>query len=278
MNYLSLEGVHKQFGKKIALNNVNCTFNTGITALLGPNGAGKSTMMNLLCTLLRADRGKILYNGLSIYQSRGSYLEKLSVQFQLQPMYKGDTALEYLHFCGALKGLSPSEIDVQGKQLLQQFGLSDTGKKKIGAFSGGMKQRLGLCGTFLGNPGIILLDEPSAGLDIYEREELKRFLCGIKQDRIIVVSTHIVSDIENIADHIVLLRDGQVFASDTQEALVQNIAGKIWEIPCDTEAAQSAYYSDGKCYCYSVERPCEEARSKKAGLTDVYFSCVKARR
>ncbi len=218
MAVLEIKSVSKYFKKKKALDKVSCSFSNGITALLGPNGAGKSTLMNIMCTLLRANEGEVLYEGKNILELKQDYLEKLSMLFQNQPMYKNYTSEEYLKFCGSLKGLSEEEIAEQGDFYLKYFGIEDTRRKKIATFSGGMRQRLALCGTFLGNPEIIFLDEPSAGLDIYERKELKKLLCGLKKQSIIILSTHIVSDVEDIADHVVLLKNGQVqFEGDMKE-------------------------------------------------------------
>ena len=277
MQGLVLQDISKRFGKKQALRGVSCKVGCGITALLGPNGAGKTTLMNIICTLLKADTGKVTYNGQDIREQKTAYLEKLSVQFQNQPMYKSDTAIEYLDFCAALKGIPQKKAQEQGQALLEQFGITDTGKKRIAAFSGGMRQRLALCGTFLGNPELILLDEPSAGLDIYEREELKRYLCELKKDRLIIISTHIVSDIENIADNIILLSNGSIHASGTQQALIQAIQGKIWQVPDSAEVKEKTYHSDGKRLCYSTQKPCPEAINKQADLTDVYFTCANLR-
>lgn len=277
MAQLEVRNISKRFGKKQALADVSYTFSSGITALLGPNGAGKSTLMNIICTLLSADSGNVCYEGADVLGMKKAYLQKLSVQFQIQPMYRSDNAMEYLHFCGALKGVAGEQVEQEGAELLRRFGIADTGKKKIGTFSGGMRQRLALCGTFLGTPEIILLDEPSAGLDIYEREELKRYLCELKKDRIIIVSTHIVSDIENIADDILLLSEGKIHRSGTQQELIGQINGKIWQVPEDADITGQSYYSDGKRLTVSDAAPCAGAIPKDADLTDVYFGCVKAR-
>lgn len=274
---LKLESVSKRFKKVRALKNVSCEFNSGITALLGPNGAGKSTMMNIICTLLKQDAGTVSYNGQEIRKLGKLYLEKLSVQFQNQPMYKGDTAMEHMTFCGALKGLDPKLVKQQALELLKQFGIADTGRKPISSFSGGMRQRLALASTFLGDPQIILLDEPSAGLDIYEREVLKHYLCELKKNRIIIVSTHIVSDVENIADDIVLLSEGKLYAQGSQQLLISKLEGKVWSVPEEMPVAVNTYYSNGQRICHSNTCPCEGAMEKSADLTDVYFGCVKAR-
>lgn len=276
MNQLIVERISKSFKKKKALSDVSCQFDVGLTALLGPNGAGKSTLMNIVCTLLEPDTGTVYYRGQEVKKTQAEFLGDLSVQFQNQPMYRNDTAMEYLRFCGALKELPPSQIEAEGRELLERFGLADTGKKKIAAFSGGMRQRLALCSAFLGAPKVILLDEPTAGLDIYEREALKRYLCELKKDRIIVVSTHIVSDVENIADKVILLNEGQIRADGTQIELIGELEGRVWELPSDTDVGGS-YFSDGKQLMITDTAPCQAAVLKQPDLTDVYFSQVKGR-
>lgn len=276
MNQLTVERISKSFKKKKALSEVSCQFDVGLTALLGPNGAGKSTLMNIVCTLLEPDSGAIYYCGQEVKKAKSEFLGELSVQFQNQPMYRNDTAMEYLKFCGALKELPASQVEAEGRELLERFGLSDTGKKKISAFSGGMRQRLALCSTFLGAPKVILLDEPTAGLDIYEREALKRYLCELKKDRIIVVSTHIVSDVENIADKVILLNEGQIRADGTQIELIGELEGRVWELPADVDLSGS-YFSDGKQLMIADTAPCTGAVLKRPDLTDVYFSQVKGR-
>ncbi len=276
MNQLIVERISKSFKKKKALSDVSCQFDVGLTALLGPNGAGKSTLMNIVCTLLEPDTGTVYYRGQEVKKTKAEFLGDLSVQFQNQPMYRNDTAMEYLRFCGALKELPPSQIEAEGRELLERFGLAYTGKKKIAAFSGGMRQRLALCSAFLGAPKVILLDEPTAGLDIYEREALKRYLCELKKDRIIVVSTHIVSDVENIADKVILLNEGQIRADGTQIELIGELEGRVWELPSDTDVGGS-YFSDGKQLMITDTAPCQAAVLKQPDLTDVYFSQVKGR-
>ena len=279
MATLTVNDITKKFKKKVALDDVSCSFSNGITALLGPNGAGKSTLMNIMCTLLSADSGTVSYKGKNICELDEEYLGKIAIQFQNQPMYKNYMAEEYLEFCGALKGIDKRKIAEQSEELLKFFGLEADKKKKIATFSGGMKQRLALCGTFLGNPEIVMLDEPSAGLDIYEREELKNLLCELKKNCIIIVSTHIVSDIENIADRIVLLNEGKIQSTGTQQELIENIQEKVWELPNDFADGDlyHTYRSNGKLLCISEEKPHAEAKAKQADMTDVYFSCITTR-
>lgn len=275
-NLLTLQNVSMRFKKKYVLNDITAQIGQGITALLGPNGAGKSTIINLCASLYRPTSGEVLYNNESIHALGDNYRQHLSVLFQTQPMYKNDTAMEYLEFYGGLKNIGKDRIHAQGQQLLQTFGLADTEKKRINAFSGGMRQRLALCGAFLANPQILLLDEPSAGLDIQERELLKQHLCQIKHDRIILISTHIVSDIENIADQILILDQGKLIASGTQPSLVSNIEGNVWEIPTDTDI-ESSYYHDGKKYCCQHAYPGIGAKQETPNLTHAYLHTLKSR-
>lgn len=279
MTELQLEKVSKRYGKKLALQDFSFTFSPGITALLGANGAGKSTLINIMSGLLQADEGTVRCNGTDIRELKESYLAKISPLFQSQPMFKSYTAEEYLAFCGSLKGMSAGDAARQGRELLEQFGILENRKKKIASFSGGMRQRLALCGAFLGDPEILFLDEPSVGLDIYEREELKSYLCGLKNRRIILISTHIVPDVENIADCILLMKAGRLFETGTQEELVQALEGKVWEVPAKAELPAEAglYHSDGKTLCFSDGQPCPEARLKQPDLTDVYFRSLTGR-
>lgn len=279
MQCLEIKEISKSYHKKQALCAVSAMIRPGITALLGPNGAGKSTLLHIISTLLPPTSGEVLYGGQNISALKDTYLAKLSVQFQNQPMYKNYTAEEYLVFCSALKGLPKETAAAQGQQLLEYFGMADSRKKKIGTCSGGMRQRLALCGTFLGSPEIILLDEPSAGLDIYEREALKSYLCSLKEKAIVLVSTHIVSDIENIADQILLLNAGQIHAHGTQAELIRQVEGHIWALPEDADPpiGLPIYHTDGKRLCFSAEQPAGGAIRKQADLTDVYFSCVAVR-
>ena len=283
MNTLTLHQISRQFGKKTALQDVSCTLTPGITALLGANGAGKSTLIHILSTLLPESQGAVEWNGPDaggeIRRLGNAYLRHLSVLFQSQPMFRSYTAEEYLTFCGSLRGLDRRQVVEQGQALLQQFGLLDVYRKKIGAYSGGMRQRLALCGAFLGDPDILLLDEPSAGLDIYEREELKNYLCSLKKDRIILISTHIVPDVENITDRVLLLHEGRLQAEGTQAELIARLEGTVWELPAEAAVPESLplYHSNGKRICFSPAAPCPQAVQKTPDLTDVYFQCITGR-
>lgn len=274
MNTLVLQGISKNYGKKTALYPTDISFESGIYAILGPNGAGKSTMMNMICGLSQPTSGSITYNGEPIQKLKEKYREKVSMLFQHQPMYPNYTAMEYLEFMGYLKGMDIKQARKQGDELLIQFGLPDQHNKKIRTFSGGMKQRLALAGTLLGDPEIMILDEPSVGLDPKEREALKRTLAKMRKDHLILISTHIVSDVDRIADHTVLLQNGHVIQNEETAVLIKQYEGKIWEVPDEDLSLvpeSACYFENGTLRTYSEQAPTSHAISVAATLEDVFF-------
>ncbi len=278
MENLALHGVSKNYGKKTALFPSDVTFESGIYAILGPNGAGKSTMMNMICGLCLPTTGEIRYDDKPIAQLGEAYREKVSMLFQHQPLYPNYTAMEYLTFMGHLKGLPRSQSKEEGDALLIKFGLPDQHNKKIRTFSGGMKQRLALAGTLLGDPKIIILDEPSVGLDPREREALKRTLAGLREDHLILISTHIVSDVDRLADHTMLLQKGNILRNQDTASLIGEFQGKIWQIPEEEQnllPESACYYENGSLRSYGEERPTPGAVPVQATLQDVYFCLVE---
>lgn len=273
---LSIKNISKTYGKKVVLDDVSHQFGKGITALLGPNGAGKSTLMNIISTIVSADNGCVIYDDEIVNGKSKEYFKNLSVQFQNHPMNKVYNSDEYLEFCGILKNMSHKAIREQGSELLRYFGMEEYRKKKIGALSGGMKQRLALCGTFLGDPKVVLLDEPSVGLDIYEREELKSYLYDIKENRTIIISTHIVSDVENICDELLFVGQGKLLLNGKQKELISQLQGKVWDVSDCVSIGEikNKYRSSGKSIVISDTCPCEGAVEKCPDLTDVYFGTM----
>ncbi len=278
MGVLNLQGVSKNYGKKTALHPADISFESGIYAILGPNGAGKSTMMNMICGLSVPSSGVITYDGVPIQKLKDFYRGKVSMLFQHQPLYPNYTAMEYLIFMGHLKGLPKEKSREEGENLLIQFGLPDQYNKKIRTFSGGMKQRLALAGTLLGDPEIIILDEPSVGLDPKERESLKRTLAKMRHNHLILISTHIVSDVDRIADHTLLLKDGHIIHNRETAHLIDMFKGKIWEIPEEEQhllSPDSFYFENGTLRMYAEAVPTEHAIPAAATLQDVYFCCME---
>lgn len=221
MNELELKNVTKKYGQKTALDNVSITFKTGINALLGPNGSGKSTMMNIIADLISANSGSVFWNGTEISKLGANFREILGFMPQNTALYKRFSAADNLRYFGKLKGMSEKEIEEIIPKLLQKVNLSDCEKKKFGGFSGGMKQRLGIAVTIMNSPKLVIFDEPTAGLDPKERVRFREILFELSRDAVVIMSTHIVSDVEMLADNIVMLKSGKICECGTPEELQQ---------------------------------------------------------
>ena len=219
MNELVLKNITKKYGSKTALDDVSITFKTGINALLGPNGSGKSTMMNIIADLISANSGSVLWNGTETSKLGADFREILGFMPQSAELYKRFTAADNLRYFGKLKGMSPKDVEDKIPELLEKVNLSDCVKKKFGGFSGGMKQRLGIAVTIMNSPKLVIFDEPTAGLDPKERVRFRDILGEISKDAVVIMSTHIVSDVEMLADNIVMLRSGKVCENGTPEEL-----------------------------------------------------------
>ena len=226
---LEICNVKKQYKDKCAVNGVNLLLTPGVWGLLGANGAGKSTLMNLLTDNVKRDSGEILYDGKEILKMGGSYLEKVGYMPQQQGFYESFSARMFLVYMAELKGLRKKEAKKQIENLLEIVHLSHVADKKIGGFSGGMKQRVLLAQALLGDPKLLILDEPTAGLDPKERVNLRNYIHQLSQNKIILLATHVVSDVESIADRILIMKAGELVADDTPEHLVRAVDGNNLE-------------------------------------------------
>ena len=274
MSILKIENLSKQYGKKQALNKISCKFTTGINALLGPNGAGKTTIMNCVSGVIPKTSGNITYDGKDVFSMGAEYRTKLSFQFQSQPFYPSYTAHDFLEFSALLKGMNKSEIESEIKRVLSLVNLSENEYEKIKSFSGGMKQRLAIAQTILNSPKILIFDEPSAGLDPFEREQFKRIMMKMKNKSIIIISTHIVSDIDTICDNLVILNKGSVVANDEPEVLCNKIQGMVWNVPKEDVPLlpyEKIYFEDTKSKTISITKPTEHAVLCEPTLNDLYF-------
>ncbi|MCM1061551.1 MAG: ABC transporter ATP-binding protein [Eubacterium sp.] len=241
MNTLCLENISKHYGEKRALNGLDVTFENGVYGLLGPNGAGKSTLMNIITQNLDCDKGgKILWNGGDAVKMGGDFRSVIGFMPQQQELYPTFTAARFLGYIAALKGIPPKEIDGEITRVLELVELSDCANKKIGGFSGGMKQRVLIAQALLGDPKLIILDEPTAGLDPKQRVIIRRLVSSLAKERIIIISTHIVSDIESIVDKIIFIKDGEIIDSGSVGELVSKVISEEKNL----ENLYMEYYGD----------------------------------
>ncbi len=225
MHRLELQTLNKHYGKKHALKDFSFTFENGVYGLLGPNGAGKSTLMHLITDNLKPDKdgGQVLWDGIPVQKLGKDYRVHLGFMPQQQELYATMTAQNFLGYLSALKGISKKSAKMEVQNALEQVELVEVAHKKIGGFSGGMKQRLLIAQTLLGNPDLIVMDEPTAGLDPKQRVIIRNLTDKLGQDKIILISTHIISDIETIADQILLIRDGKLLTHGTVPELIGRV-------------------------------------------------------
>ncbi len=222
---LRLENITKQYNDKRALDNVSLTLTQGIYGLLGPNGAGKSTMMNIITGNLNPTSGKILWEGKEIKQLGAFYRGLLGYAPQQQGLYDTFSGKRFLSYMATLKDIPKKEIKGEIERVLAYVNLTEVAGRSIGTYSGGMKQRILIAQAILGNPKLIILDEPTAGLDPKERVRIREKIKDISEDKIIIVSTHVVSDIQSIAKEIILLKSGNIVDRDTVPALCEKYHG-----------------------------------------------------
>ena len=227
---LAAENLGKKFGSFHAVKDISFTFTEGICGLIGPNGSGKTTLMRMLVDILRPTSGRVLFNGTDIAILDERYRDALGYLPQHFGMYRNFSAEKFLYYMAALKGLPTEQARKKTDELLELLNLKDVKKKQIGAFSGGMKQRLGIAQALLNNPRVLILDEPTAGLDPNERIRFRNLITQLSGDRIVLLSTHIVADVENTATQVIFMKEGSILKSGTRDALVKELEGKVWSV------------------------------------------------
>lgn len=232
---LEIKNLSKRYGDKVALDDFSITLESGIYGLLGENGAGKSTLMNLITDNIKRDEGEILIQGKDILKYGDSFRSLVGYMCQQQGEFPDFSAYSFLMYMAELKGIAKREAREQSIQLLEKLNLSQVADKRVNGFSGGMKQRVMLAQALLGNPKILLLDEPTAGLDPRERIRIRNLISELSKNKIILLATHVVSDVACIADKILLMRQGELVTQGTAIELIDSIQNKVWERTCRKE-------------------------------------------
>ena len=287
---LSIDGISKSYGKNRALSDFTVTLEPGIYALLGPNGSGKSTLMNILTDNLTADNGTITYadgDGVmrDVRRMGVEFRGKLGFMPQYPGLYPNFTVERFLYYMATLKGMSKADAKRQIPELLCSVELDDVPGRRIGALSGGMKQRLALTQAVLGSPSILILDEPTAGLDPKQRILIRNYISKISFDKIVLIATHVVPDIEYIARDVIMLKKGVIVDNAPPHELTKKIDGKVWIAPCaegDVTAMQLKFRvtnisrdeetGEVLLRIISDSRPSVSARTVSPSLEDYYLS------
>jgi ABC-type multidrug transport system ATPase subunit len=226
---LVVKDVSKQYGTFSALENVNLEFSNGVYGLLAPNGAGKTTLLKMLVTLISPSHGEILYNGTNIIDMDEEYRDIIGYLPQQFGYYKNYSPKQYLMYLAALKGLDKKYALEKITELLKKVALLDVMNKKMRKFSGGMIQRVGIAQALLNDPKILILDEPTAGLDPKERARFRQILTGLARENLVIISTHIVSDIESIANEVIMIKNQRLLYKDSVENICKTLDGHVYE-------------------------------------------------
>lgn len=279
---LRLDRLTKQYKQKLAVDRIDLELKCGVYGLLGANGAGKTTLMRMICDIQEPTSGEIFCNGQNIRDMGEEYRDLLGYLPQNFGYYPEFTAYKFLLYIASLKGLGKEQAAVRALYLLDMVGLADQKKQKIKTFSGGMKQRLGIAQAMLNEPQILILDEPTAGLDPKERVRFRNLISSFSKDKIVLLSTHIVSDVEYIADEILVMKDGRLIHRGAPEVVTQEAKGRVWECKVDSKDADRyvEQYNVGNLKnagdqtilrIISDTKPCEGAIEAAPTLEDLYL-------
>lgn len=279
---LIFRDLKKSYGKKCALNGVSMTLTPGIYGLLGPNGAGKSTLMNILTGNLEQSGGQILFDGKDIRALGRAFRGRVGYCPQQEAFYPSFTAEQFLYYAASLQGMTKKRAAERIDWALGLLSLSDVRRRAIRGFSGGMRQRLLLAQAILHDPDILVLDEPTAGLDPRQRIAVRNLISEIALRKIVLISTHVVQDVEYIAKELILLANGQILRQDRPESLLTSLEGQVWEVTAQEEELEQicalgtvcgvAKADDRVCVrLLSAERPSNDSVPARPDLEDVYL-------
>lgn len=286
---INIERVSKQYGRSTwALRDFTLELGTGVLGLLGPNGAGKTTLMTILATVTRATEGRVLWNGVEVATNPDALRSVLGYLPQDFGVYPNLNAVEFLQYLAAVKGLDAATSRKRIDELLNLVNLADVRKRPLGGYSGGMKQRIGIAQALLNDPKLLIVDEPTAGLDPEERVRFRNLLSELSGERIVILSTHIVSDVEATATDIALISQGRLVAHASPEELLRQVEGRVWEwvLPSsELNAARQKYLisntarrSDGVHARVLGEKPPTGVQPVVPNLEDAYLYCLNRHR
>lgn len=258
---LEIRGISKYYKDKKAVDNVSLTMTPGVWGLLGANGAGKTSLMRMIAGIVKPTSGEILYDGLPIQMLKEKYREIFGYLPQEFGFYPEFTVKSYLEYVASLKGLSRAESRKKIGELLERLTLADVKNKKINKLSGGMKRRVGIAQALLNDPKVLILDEPTSGLDPGERIRFRNLLSEFAHNRIVLISTHIVSDVEYIATENAVMKQGKIIETGTTEELIQLVSGKVW----------NAMVSSSAAFSYEQKMRVVNLRNEDHGMTSLRY-------
>ncbi len=282
-----LKNLGKQYGKENwGVQDLNLKIGPGVLGLLGPNGAGKSTLMSLIATITRPTSGQVVWNGVDLKDHPNRLRNVLGYLPQDFGVYPHLTAVEFLEYMAALKNLSPVESRTKINQILDLVNLSDARGRRLGEFSGGMKQRIGIAQALLNDPQVLIVDEPTAGLDPQERVRFRNLLSNLSGERIIILSTHIVPDVEAVATDIAVIQAGRLIKHALPEDMLKIVEGKVWEVIISSDELNDlrkealvgsvVHRSNGIQARFIAEKtPYQQAEIKEPTLEDAYLFCIQ---
>ncbi|MFJ7747696.1 ABC transporter ATP-binding protein [Peribacillus sp. NPDC097295] len=282
---MNIEHVTKRYGSKQALSDVSIHLKSGITGLLGPNGSGKTTLLRMLATIEKPTNGSLTWNGMDITKKPDGLRRELGYLPQDFGVYPNMTPIEFLEYMAAMKGLKMKSARRRIEELMEALNLSHDRKRLLGGFSGGMKQRVGIAQALLNDPSLLIVDEPTVGLDPEERIRFRNLLSTLSSNRVVILSTHIVTDIESIASNIAVLSKGELVTYTTPEELILSVDNKVWNciIPASSlqevqnrySISSAVHRSDGvHARIVSAKRPSVDATSLPSSLEDAYLHCI----
>jgi ABC-type multidrug transport system ATPase subunit len=287
---LRVENLSKNYGRSVqALRGVQLSLTPGVLGLLGPNGAGKSTLMRILATITHASAGRAFWNDVDIARNPDTLRAVLGYLPQDFGVYPNLSAVEFLDYLAAVKSIPAAAARKRISQLLELVNLADVASRPLGGYSGGMRQRIGIAQALLNDPQLLIVDEPTAGLDPEERVRFRNLLSELSGERIVILSTHIVSDVEAVATSIAILAHGELLAHGAPEDLLASVIGKVWEVivpSADLPAlrlkhlvSSTVHRSDGvHARVVAATAPASSARLLEPTLEDAYLATLAARR